>query len=136
MIWNKNLFLNSDQDELYNNLIKYFDELNETANKLDVKIDFIVTHPYWVYSIDKKNDKLLILSASGNSKNLIKAAKWVKQRSGKVLSLLGFNGGKLKNISNCCVHIKTEKGDYGPVEDIQLIINHVLAHWYQEKINN
>lgn len=84
----------------------------------------------------KKNDKLLILSASGNSKNLIKAAQWVKQRSGKVLSLLGFNGGKLKNISNCCVHIKTEKGDYGPVEDIQLIINHVLAHWYQEKINN
>ena len=83
----------------------------------------------------KKKDKLLILSASGNSKNLIKAAQWVKKRSGKVLSLLGFNGGKLKNISNCCIHIKTEKGDYGPVEDIQLILNHMLAHWYQEKIN-
>jgi hypothetical protein len=37
---------------------------------------------------------------------------------------------KLKNISNCCVHIKTEKGDYDQVEDIQLVINHVLAHWY------
>jgi hypothetical protein len=56
----QNLFLNSDKDDLYNNLIKYFDELNETANKLDVKIDFIVTHPYWVYSIDKKNNKLLL----------------------------------------------------------------------------
>tara|TARA_B100001175_G_scaffold57870_1_gene46694 strand:+ start:38 stop:1129 length:1092 start_codon:yes stop_codon:yes gene_type:complete len=56
----QNLFLSSDQDEFYNNLIKYFDELNETANKLDVKIDFIVTHPYWVYSIDKKNNKLLL----------------------------------------------------------------------------
>ena len=31
---------------------------------------------------------------------------------------------------------KTEKDDYGPVEDMQLIINHMLAHWYQEKINN
>ncbi len=84
----------------------------------------------------KKKDKLLVLSASGNSKNLIKAAEWVKKRSGKVLSIVGFNGGKLKSISNCCVHIKTKKGDYGPVEDIQLILNHVLAHWYQEKINN
>jgi len=56
----QNLFLNSDQDELYNNLIKYFDELNKTANKLDLEIDFIVTHPYWVYSIDKKDNKLLL----------------------------------------------------------------------------
>ena len=41
---------------------------------------------------------------------------------------------QVKNISNCCVRKETEKGDYGPVEDIQFIINHVLAHWYQEKI--
>jgi hypothetical protein len=52
------LFLNSDQDVLLNKLIKYFDELNDTANKLDLEIDFIITHPYWVYSIDKKNNKL------------------------------------------------------------------------------
>jgi len=25
-----------------------------------IEIDFIVTHPYWVYSIDKKNNKLLL----------------------------------------------------------------------------
>ena len=56
----QNLFLNSNHYELHNNLIKYFDKLNKTANKLDVEIDFIVTHPYWVYSIDKKNNKLLL----------------------------------------------------------------------------
>ena len=56
----QNLFLNSDQDKLYNNLVRYFDELDDTANKLDVEIDFIVTHPYWVYSVDKKNNKLLL----------------------------------------------------------------------------
>jgi hypothetical protein len=56
----QNLFLNTDQDKLYNNLIEYFDELNKTANKLDIEIDFIVTHPYWVYYIDKKNNKLLL----------------------------------------------------------------------------
>ena len=56
----QNLFLNSDQDKLYNKLVQYFDELDDTANKLDVEIDFIVTHPYWVYSVDKKNNKLLL----------------------------------------------------------------------------
>ena len=56
----QNLFLNSDQDKLYNKLVQYFDELDDTANKLDVEIDFIVTHPYWIYSVDKKNNKLLL----------------------------------------------------------------------------
>ena len=54
------IFLKSDQDEFYNNLTKYFDELNETAINIGIDIDFIVTHPYWVYSIDKKNNKLLL----------------------------------------------------------------------------
>ncbi len=82
----------------------------------------------------KKNDKILIFSASGNSKNLVNAANWVKKKGGKVISILGFDGGKLKKISNLSVHIKSEKGDYGPVEDIQLIINHILAHWFQKNL--
>ena len=82
----------------------------------------------------KKNDKILIFSASGNSKNLVNAANWVKKKGGKGISILGFDGGKLKKISNLSVHIKSEKGDYGPVEDIQLIINHILAHWFQKNL--
>lgn len=82
----------------------------------------------------RKKDKLLILSASGNSKNLLKAAKFVKKKKGKIIGILGFDGGVLKDLCDICVHIQTEVGDYGPVEDIQLIINHIIAHWYQEKI--
>ena len=81
-----------------------------------------------------KGDSLLIFSASGNSKNLIKAAQWVKQKSGKIIGILGFDGGKLKKMCDICVHLKTEKGEYGPVEDLQLVINHILAHWFQEKL--
>ncbi|MAV76751.1 MAG: sugar isomerase [Candidatus Marinimicrobia bacterium] len=82
----------------------------------------------------KKNDYLLIFSASGNSKNLVSAAKWVKKKKGKVIGILGFSGGKLKSLCDLCIHIPTEKGEYGPVEDIQLMINHMLAHWFQTKI--
>lgn len=80
-----------------------------------------------------KKDAILILSASGNSKNLIEAAKWVKKNKGTILSIVGFDGGKIKNMSDSYVHIKTNNMEYGPVEDIQLIINHTLAHWYQNK---
>ena len=82
----------------------------------------------------KKRDRLLILSASGNSKNLRKAADWVKKNNGKVIGFIGFDGGKIKKLCDICVHLKSKKGDYGPVEDLQLIINHMLAHWFQEKL--
>ncbi len=82
----------------------------------------------------KKGDIALILSASGNSKNLINAAKWIKNKKGKILSIVGFDGGKLKKISDNCIYFKCDKNEYGPIEDIHLIINHILAHWFQKKL--
>ena len=82
----------------------------------------------------KDGDKLLAISASGNSENIISAANWVKQRGGKIIGFLGFDGGKLLKISDLPIHVKTEKGEFGPVEDMHLIINHVLAHWFTEKL--
>ena len=81
----------------------------------------------------KKQDALIIFSASGNSENLIKAAKWVKSKKGKVFSIVGFSGGSVAKISDICLHFKSNSGEYGPVEDSQLIVNHILAHWFQSK---
>ena len=44
------LFLNSNNDDIYKNLIKYFDELNQLAIDNNLNITFVVTHPYWLYS--------------------------------------------------------------------------------------
>lgn len=82
----------------------------------------------------KKGDIALILSASGNSENLVRAAKWLRKKGGKILSIVGFDGGKIKGLSDSCLHIKCDKVEYGPVEDIHLIINHIFAHWFQKKL--
>ena len=82
----------------------------------------------------REGDSLLVISASGNSENLIKSAEWVKSKGGGVFGLLGFTGGKLSSICDNYLHIKCEPGEYGPVEDAHLITNHILAHWYQNKI--
>ncbi len=79
-------------------------------------------------------DTLLVISASGNSPNVVKAAEWVKSQNGKVIGFLGFDGGKLKNICDLIVHVPTVQGEYGPVEDAHLIMNHILAHWFQCKL--
>lgn len=82
----------------------------------------------------RPGDKLLAISASGNSPNIVAAAEWVKQQGGKVIGFLGFSGGKLKEISDIILHVKSEPGEYGPVEDAHLVLNHILAHWFQCKL--
>ncbi|MDA1082346.1 MAG: SIS domain-containing protein [Gemmatimonadetes bacterium] len=80
-------------------------------------------------SVFSRGDRLLLISASGNSPNLLRAAEWVKEHSGRVLSLVGFDGGQLKRVSDLTVHVQTAAGEYGPVEDAHLIINHIISNW-------
>lgn len=80
-----------------------------------------------------KDDILIVMSVSGNSKNLVKACKWFKRKGNFIYGILGCDGGKLKSLCNNHLLVPSKKGEYGPVEDMQLIINHILAHWYQIK---
>jgi len=82
----------------------------------------------------RPGDRLLLISASGNSPNLVNAAVWFKARGGRVIGFLGFDGGRLKNLCDVVIHARSNRGEYGPVEDIHLIVNHILSHWFQNKL--
>lgn len=82
----------------------------------------------------RHGDKLVAISASGNSPNVVAAAKWVKGQGGVVMSLVGFDGGRLKEISDIVIHVRSEKGEYGPVEDVHMIMDHLLANWLQCRV--
>lgn len=84
----------------------------------------------------KKGDKVVAISASGNSPNVVKAVDWVKNQGGTTIAFLGFSGGKLKEIVDLGVMVPSEPGEYGPVEDLHLIFNHILAHWFQVKLKH
>ena len=103
-----------------------------TAISNDVGYDNVFMNQLRIHY--RPGDKLLAISASGNSANLVMAAKWVKKQGGKVISFLGFSGAQLKGISDVVVHVKSEAGEYGPVEDAHLVLNHILAHWFQCKL--
>lgn len=82
----------------------------------------------------REGDKLIAISASGNSPNVIKASEWIKSKDGRVVGLLGFDGGRLQEICDIAIRVPTVAGEYGPVEDVHLIMNHILAHWFQNKL--
>lgn len=78
------------------------------------------------------NDILIAISASGNSPNLVKAVEYANKRNGITISLTGFDGGKLKDLSKICLFTPNKKGDYGTIEDTHMIINHVIINYLSQ----
>lgn len=82
----------------------------------------------------RPGDILLAISCSGNSPNIVSAVEWVQEQGGRVIGFTAFEGGRLGELSDVHVHVPADKGEYGPAEDAHLIINHVLAHWFQVRL--
>lgn len=80
------------------------------------------------YSFDP-GDVLVVISASGNSPNVVKAVNLAKEKGGSTIGLVGFDGGRLAQICDHVVHIQSKNGEYGPVEDIHLILNHMIVSY-------
>jgi D-sedoheptulose 7-phosphate isomerase len=79
-----------------------------------------------------KGDVVILISASGNSANIIKALSAAQKHKAKVVGLAGFDGGKLKEQSDLCLVAKINK--YDVAEDAHLIILHMLARWFYENL--
>ena len=78
--------------------------------------------------LGKQGDLLIVISASGNSDNLIKAVEVASELGMESHSLTGFDGGKLKQLTlGRNIHVETPKGAYGLVEDAHLAICHVIT---------
>jgi D-sedoheptulose 7-phosphate isomerase len=61
-------------------------------------------------------DVLIVISASGNSPNLVQAVDLANDRGMLTLALLGFDGGVLKDRVREHLWLATEQGAYGLVE--------------------
>lgn len=84
----------------------------------------------------RQNDVLVAISASGNSPNVVIASEWVKKQGGVVMALVGFDGGKLKGIADIAIHVRSMRSEYGPVEDIHMIMDHLVSYWLQYQVQN
>jgi len=76
-------------------------------------------------------DLVLLVSGSGNSPNLIKAAAFARSRGARSAALLGFDGGRLKALVDAPVVIPCEQ--YGVVEDLHLAVSHIITFFLRQR---
>jgi D-sedoheptulose 7-phosphate isomerase len=77
-------------------------------------------------------DVLIVVSASGNSPNVLKAMRYARSRSAEVVGLLGFDGGAAAELSDISLIVPSDH--YGVVEDVHLIINHILVDYFKTRL--
>jgi len=95
-----------------------------TATGNDVSFDEVFSRQLVLEA--EKGDLLLVISASGNSTNLMRAVESAKSKGLKTAAFLGFDGGKLVGQVDIPIVTRTIAGDYGVAEDIHSSLNHAL----------
>lgn len=75
----------------------------------------------------RAGDVVVGISASGNSPNAVKALEYAAAHGGIPVAIVGFDGGIMKGIAKYVIHVETEKGDYGPVEDVHMVLDHLIS---------
>lgn len=78
-------------------------------------------------------DVVIGISASGNSENVLRAMRYASEIGCKTVGWSGFGGGQLAEI--CDINVVVDSNLYGPVEDVHLILNHILHAWIREELN-
>jgi D-sedoheptulose 7-phosphate isomerase len=76
-------------------------------------------------------DVLVVVSASGNSPNVLNAMRYARSRSAAVVGLLGFDGGAAAELADLALVVPSDH--YGVVEDAHLIINHILVDYFRNR---
>lgn len=77
----------------------------------------------------EEGDVLVAISASGNSMNVIKAVEYANKVGGTSIGLVGFKGGKLKEVSQICLFTPNPEKQYGPIEDLHMIVDHIMVSY-------
>lgn len=81
-------------------------------------------------------DVLVAISASGNSPNLVKAVEYAISKGNTTVGLTGFAGGKLKELCKHVIHVKTAAGEYGPVEDVHMVMDHLMGTYFYRSVRS
>ena len=87
------------------------------------------------YQLDgriKKNDVVIAISGSGNSKNVINAVNLAKAHGATIVGFTGFDGGELKKLSDISIHANINNMQVA--EDIHLCMEHLIVNTLYEKL--
>lgn len=73
-----------------------------------------------------EGDVFIGISGSGNSMNVVNAMEYAKANGGITIALVGYTGGKLKEIADYSIHVNIN--DMQISEDIHMVLDHLMMH--------
>jgi D-sedoheptulose 7-phosphate isomerase len=100
-------------------------------------------YSYQLESFMREGDVLVAVSVHGGSggdnagewsQNLLKAARVVKERNGKLLALVGFDGGVLHKVADASVLVPADSTPQ--VEGFHLVLTHLIAARLKQAIGD
>ena len=78
----------------------------------------------------KKGDVLIALSTSGNSANIVEAAKTAKAKEMKVIAFTGKDGGKLKEYADFLINVPST--DTPRIQECHILVGHIICQLVEE----
>lgn len=97
-----------------------------TALGNDLGYEHIFTEQLVLYA--RSGDLLLVITGSGNSANIVKAAALARTMGLRTAGMLGFDGGIVKPLLDTVMLIPDFS--YGYVEDMHMIMDHVITGYF------
>jgi D-sedoheptulose 7-phosphate isomerase len=94
-----------------------------TAIANDISYDEVFV--YQLRSLGEAGDVLITISSSGDSENVVRAARWAKENGLEVIAMTGFGGGRSAKIADVNLHVAAD--NYGVIEDVHQSLMHILA---------
>jgi D-sedoheptulose 7-phosphate isomerase len=80
-----------------------------------------------------EGDVVIGISGSGSSENVIKALEYANSCSAITIGFSGCGGGRLKNVARECIVVNSHNMER--VEDVHLIISHIIKLYLNIKLN-
>jgi D-sedoheptulose 7-phosphate isomerase len=83
-------------------------------------------------ALGQKNDAVIGISTSGNSKNVVRAMKKANDLGALTIGLLGNNGGKIKDVANLSIVIPSN--DTARIQEVHITIGHIICELIEEDL--
>jgi D-sedoheptulose 7-phosphate isomerase len=80
----------------------------------------------------EEEDIVIGISTSGESENVIEAIKYAKEKKAKTIGLCGKSGGRLKNLVDICIWVKSDNTPR--IQEAHITILHIIAELVEEAL--
>ena len=88
----------------------------------------------WVHALGREGDVLIVLSTSGNSRNILRAVDAAKETGLVVICLLGKGGGVLKGLGDHEIIAPGETSDR--IQELHMLALHALVLGIERRLSD